>query len=122
MKLGSLLISITARGNSDRLTGSLTVASKRRHWAILCKNGTNQYYDLNFPPSFFLLVIFFNIYLYCISLKGRFFRSISHCSLRSPNRVCYIGWAENGPGAVLCPLFFSVFFPVFSFYGMLMNI
>ena len=38
-----------------------------------------------------------------------FFGGISHCSLGSPNRVCNIGWAENGPGAVICPFFSSVF-------------
>ena len=40
------------------------------------------------------------------SLKGSLteFLVISHCSLRPPNRVCNIGWAENGPSAVLCPM------------------
>ena len=37
-----------------------------------------------------------------------FLWGISHCSLRSPNGVCVIGWAENGPGAVLCPLVLPV--------------
>ena len=29
---------------------------------------------------------------------------ISHCSLRFPNRVCNIGWAENAPVALLYAL------------------
>ena len=47
-----------------------------------------------------------------VTLKGRLtgFLGISHCSLRSPNRVCNIGWAENGPGAVLCSLIHPVIF------------
>ena len=56
-------------------------------------------------------------------------KGISHYSLRSPNRVCNIGWAENGPGAVLCTLtqpfeitFHFSFVSLSPFYGMLMNI
>ena len=39
-----------------------------------------------------------------VPLKGSLTDFIGYCSLRSPNRLCNIGWAEDGPGAVLCTL------------------
>ena len=41
-------------------------------------------------------------------LKGSLTGFSAHCSLRSLNRVCNIGWAENGPAAVVCPLMHPV--------------